>query len=151
MDLVPTGVSTDSAEGLLVDPGEGAGTSVDLEESRTTLAFFLFFSKAMQDKVSKVARRRVREGRNTCGNRVLHVIDDLLRLLNVFVVVQPPFLVLTGFSIFRDSQFLLEGFQLCLLSLSFGLLPDRLTLDVIGKSKMRSGSEFPQQQERRTS
>jgi len=40
-------VSTDLAGDLLVDSDGGSGTSVDLEESWLTLAFFFFLSKAV--------------------------------------------------------------------------------------------------------
>jgi hypothetical protein len=99
-DLVSVGVSAGLAGWSLADFDEGPGVSLECEELWLTLAFFFFLSKAMRRKVSEITSRRVKMVNNTCRNCALHVLHDFLRLLDVFIVIQPPLLVLTRFTIF---------------------------------------------------
>lgn len=73
--------------------------------------------------------------RRTDSDCVLDIIYKILALLKVLGILQTVFLACEGIArptaVFSDTQFFLQGFEFCSLSLLLSLLTSGLTLNVL--------------------
>ena len=97
------------------------------------LAFFFFFS--MPNMTISACYRTSGDTWRTCSDSTLDTVHNLFTFLDVLGVIQAvlPWRKRLAIPVLVNTKFLLECFELCLLSFLLRLLASWLTLDVFGE------------------